>query len=505
MSDTTLPGVRYEGHYTAASTLPTQRLFVGGQPVDASTGETFDNLNPATGRVICDVQQAGADDVDRAVASAREAFAEWSATPAIERSRLLHRAVAILRDRNQELAELETLDTGKPIQETTLVDVVTGADTLEYFAGLAPSLHGEHYELPPAAFATVRREPLGVCAGIGAWNYPTQIALWKSAPALAAGNTVIFKPAELTPLGAGRLAEIYVEAGIPPGAFNVVQGDGRTGQLMSRHPGIDKVSITGEVSTGKAVMADAASTLKQVTMELGGKSPILVFADCDVESAVSAALAANFYSGGEVCSNGTRVFVERPIYDEFVAQLGPRAAAMTVGDPFDPATQVGALISADHLAKVMGYVDVALASGATHVVGGVRPDDPDLAGGNFMTPAIFADCTDDMSFVQEEIFGPVMAVLPFDSEDEVLARANATPYGLSGAVFTLDFARAHRVAAAIEAGIVWINDYNITPASVPFGGVKQSGIGRENGLAALEAYTQTKTVYANTGPFERIY
>jgi betaine-aldehyde dehydrogenase len=315
----------------------------------------------------------------------------------------------------------------------------------------------------------------------------------------------VFKPAELTPLTALKLAEIYHEAGVPPGVFNVVQGDGRVGQMLSRHPGIDKISLTGEVGTGKKVMADAATTLKEVTLELGGKSPIIVFDDADLDSAVNAALVANFYSAGEVCSNGTRVFVQRGVYEAFVEQLGPRAEAMKVGDPFDPEVVVGPLISTEHHAKVMGYMDIANASGARRLCGGEIPADPSLADGNYVTPAIFADCEDDMTFVKEEVFGPLMAVLVFDDEDEALRRANDTDYGLSGAVFTSDFARAHRVANQIQAGSVWINDYNALPPSIPFGGYKQSGLGRENGLTTLEHFTQHKTIYANLDSFPAYY
>lgn len=493
------------GFVSASTTLPTQGLFIGNELVDATSGETFPTFNPATNTVIAEIQQASQDDVDRAVASARAGFTEWSQMPAVERSRIMLRAVAILRDRNDEFAHLETLDTGKPLSETTTVDIVTGADVIEYYAGLIPSLHGQHFDFPPHAFATVRREPLGVCAGIGAWNYPMQIAMWKSAPALACGNAFVFKPAELTPLTALKLGEVYRDAGVPAGVFNVVQGDGRVGQMLSRHPGIDKISLTGEVGTGKKVMADAAATLKGVTLELGGKSPIIVFDDADVDAAVSAALVANFYSAGEVCSNGTRVFVQRSVYDRFVDQLGPRTEAMTMGDPFDPEVVVGPLISTEHHQKVLGYMAVAKASGARHVCGGEAPSDGPLAAGNYVTPAVFADCEDEMTFVKEEVFGPLMAVLPFDTEAEALERANATEFGLAGAVFTRDFARAHRVANAIEAGFVWINDYNAMPPDVPFGGYKQSGVGRENGLATIEHFTQLKTIYANLDTFEAYY
>ena len=484
---------------------PPRGLVIDGAPCEASSGEDFASVNPATNREICRVQCASAADVDRAVASARAAFPGWAGTPAAQRAKILLRAAEILRARNDELARLETLDTGKPIWETAAVDVITGAEVLEYYAGVAPAVHGEHHDFPPSAFAVVRREPLGVCAGIGAWNYPIQIAMWKSAPALACGNAMVFKPAEVTPLSALALAGIYSEAGLPDGVFNVVQGDARVGRALSRHPGVDKISLTGEAATGRAVMADAASTLKHVTFELGGKSPLIVFADADLESAVSAALTANFFSSGQVCSNGTRVFVQEEICEEFLSRAAPRTAAMRLGDPFDEETRVGPLVSAEHLKKVSSYVDDAMKSAARHVVGGQRPDRGALAAGNYIAPAIFADCADDMRFVREEIFGPVMAVLKFSSEDEAVARANATDYGLSGGVFTADFARAHRVAAALRAGAVWINDYNVTPPEVPFGGAKRSGLGRENGLETIRHYTQAKTIYANLGKVAAVY
>jgi betaine-aldehyde dehydrogenase len=489
----------------ASTTLPTQQLYIGGKYVDATSGETFETVNPATNQVICEVQQASQGDVDAAVTAAQAGFAIWSAMPALERTRIMLKAVEILRERNDEIAHLETLDSGKPLSETTTVDVVVGADQIEYYAGLISMLHGQHFDFPPSGFASVKREPLGICAGIGAWNYPVQIAMWKSAPAIACGNSFIFKPAELTPLTALKLAEIYTVAGLPDGVFNVVQGDYRVGQMLSRHESISKISLTGEVDTGKKVMADAATTLKGVTLELGGKSPIIVFDDADIDNAINATLVANFYSAGEVCSNGTRVFVQRGLYDAFVAKLGPRTRALKIGDPFDPDVMVGPLISREHHSKVMGYMDAALASSARHICGGAVPDDAVLAQGNYVTPAIFADCNDDMSFVKEEVFGPLMSVLSFDDEDEVLRRANDTNYGLSGAVFTRDFARAHRVANAIEAGNVWINSYNDLPPSIPFGGYKQSGYGRENGLVTLDHFTQWKTIYANLGDFEAYY
>ena len=486
----------------ADTVLDTRRSFIGGEYVSSTSGETFETRYPGTNRVICEVEQAGEREVDLAVESAATGFAEWSAMPAIERSRILRRAVDIIRDHNDELAALDTLDAGRPIGETSTEDVPTGADVIEFYAGLVPAIHGETVDFP-GGFARMRREPLGVCVGIGAWNYPIQIAMWKSGLALACGNAMIFKPAEVTPISAGFLAEIYLEAGVPAGVFNVVQGDARVGQMLVRHPGVAKVSLTGEAGTGKIVMADAAGSLKHVTLELGGKSPIIVFDDADVDSARNAALTNNFYSTGQVCSHGTRVFVQRGVYDEFLDGLAERVAGWQVGDPFDPDTMIGPLVSAEHHDKVMGYMQAAIESGARHVVGGSAPADPALADGNYVTPAVFADCTDDMSFVTDEVFGPLMSVLPFDDEAEVLTRANGTDYGLAGAVFTRDLARANRVANAIQAGFVWINDYGTMPASIPFGGYKHSGIGRENGEQAIEHYTQIKTVYTNLEPVER--
>ena len=474
--------------------LPEQKLYIHGGYRDAVSGQTFETLNPATGEVICTVQQAGAEDVEAAVASAREGFARWSAMSGSERGRILGETARLLRARNDELAQLEVIDNGKPIQEAEVVDIVSGAECLEFFSGVAGSLHGEHHDFG-GDFAYTRREPLGICAGIGAWNYPMQIACWKSAPALACGNAMIFKPAELTPLTALKLAEIYTEAGLPDGVFNVVQGFGETGRALVRHPAIAKVSLTGEVGTGKKVMADAAETLKAVTLELGGKSPLIVFEDADIENAVNGALLANFYTQGEVCSNGTRVFVHESVHDALLERLVEKTAGLKIGDPLDPATQVGALISKDHTEKVLGYIEKGRAEGARLAVGGGRPADPALAGGNFVEPTIFAGCADDMTIVREEIFGPVMTVLPFGDEDEVIARANDTEFGLSAGVFTRDLTRAHRVIAKLQAGSCWINTYNITPIAVPFGGMKQSGIGRENGLAAIEHYSQLKSVY----------
>ncbi|WP_435101702.1 betaine-aldehyde dehydrogenase [Arhodomonas sp. AD133] len=483
---------------------PDRQLWIGGEYVAATTGETFETHNPATGAPICRIDVAGREDVDRAVVSARAGQREWAAMSGVARGRVLQRAAELLRTHRDELARLESLDGGKPIAETPEADVDSGADCLEYFAGQAGSLTGD-YQSVDGGFYYTRPEPLGVCAGIGAWNYPLQIACWKSAPALAAGNAMIFKPAELTPLSATRLAELFKEAGLPDGVFNVVQGFAETGQALTGHPGIAKVSLTGEVGTGKAVMRDAASTLKAVTMELGGKSPLIVCDDADLDNAVSGALLGNFYTQGEICTNGTRVFVHEAVMHRFLEKLQKRTEHLRVGDPLDPDTHVGALISEGHMQHVLDYIEKGQAEGAKLLTGGEQVTVPGCEGGYFVAPTIFADCDDDMTIVREEIFGPVMSVLPFRDEDEVLERANATDFGLAAGVFTRDLTRGHRMAAALEAGVVWVNHYNLTPIEMPFGGVKQSGLGRENSRHALEHYTRIKSVFVAMEDVEAPY
>ncbi len=482
--------------------LPRYQNFVNGQYLANQTGETFEIVNPATGQVIYEMEVADEFVQQAAIDSARKGFARWSAMTGMERARILLRAVALLRARNDELAEVEIRDTGKAWQEAVAVDVVTGADSIEFFAGLAPSIEGNQQDLGGDFYYT-RREPLGICAGIGAWNYPLQIACWKSAPALATGNSMIFKPSEETPLGALKLAEVYVEAGVPAGVFNVVQGDGRIGAWLTHHPDIAKVSFTGEVGTGKKVMAAAASTLKEVTMELGGKSPLIVFDDADIDNAVSAAMLGNFYTQGEICTNGTRVFVHEAVYEAFMQQLLERTRSnIRMGDPLDRDTNFGALISAKHRDLVLGYIDKGLAEGATLACGGKAAQPAGAEGGFFVEPTIFTDCTDEMSIVREEIFGPVMSVLTFRDEDEVIRRANDTETGLAAGVFTNDIRRAHRVIHRIQAGICWINAYGASPAEMPVGGYKLSGIGRENGRVTLDQYTQLKSVYVGMADLE---
>ncbi|EKO3895569.1 MULTISPECIES: betaine-aldehyde dehydrogenase [Vibrio] len=476
-------------------------LYIDGALCYASSGETFTSYNPATGEPLAILGQASTSDVQAAIDSAQRGFAIWSAMSATERSRILLKAVAILRERNDELAKLEVQDTGKPIQEALAVDITTGADVIEYFAGLAPSLQGEQQPLSNSQFFYTRKEPLGICAGIGAWNYPIQIAMWKSAPALAAGNAMIFKPSEETPLSVLKLAEIFTQAGLPDGVFNVVQGDARVGQMLTAHPEIAKVSFTGESGTGKAVMADSAKTLKSVTMELGGKSPLIIFDDAKLDQAVSAAMTANFYTQGEVCTHGTRVFVHQSIYPAFIEQLKARTEALVVGDPMDPNTQVGSLISQQHFDKVLSAIDSAKQSGATLLTGGKAVTEGSCANGYFVAPTVFIDCDDEMAFVQQEIFGPVMAVLSFVDEQEVIQRANNTDYGLAAGVFTQNLSRAHRVIHQLQAGICWINTWGDSPAQMPVGGYKLSGVGRENGIETLSHYTQTKSVLIELDDF----
>ncbi|EKO3656475.1 betaine-aldehyde dehydrogenase [Vibrio metschnikovii] len=476
-------------------------LYIDGALCYASSGETFTSYNPATGEPLAILGQASTSDVQAAIDSAQRGFAIWSAMTATERSRILLKAVAILRERNDELAKLEVQDTGKPIQEALAVDITTGADVIEYFAGLAPTLQGEQQPLSNSQFFYTRKEPLGICAGIGAWNYPIQIAMWKSAPTLAAGNAMIFKPSEETPLSVLKLAEIFTQAGLPDGVFNVVQGDGRVGQMLTAHPEIAKVSFTGESGTGKAVMADSAKTLKSVTMELGGKSPLIIFDDAKLDQAVSAAMTANFYTQGEVCTHGTRVFVHQSIYPAFIEQLKARTEALVVGDPMDPNTQVGSLISQQHFDKVLSAIDSAKQSGATLLTGGKAVTEGSCANGYFVAPTVFIDCDDEMAFVQQEIFGPVMAVLSFVDEQEVIQRANNTDYGLAAGVFTQNLSRAHRVIHQLQAGICWINTWGDSPAQMPVGGYKLSGVGRENGIETLSHYTQTKSVLIELDDF----
>ncbi|SFC07135.1 betaine aldehyde dehydrogenase [Marinospirillum celere] len=482
--------------------LPRYQNYVNGRLFANATGEAFPVINPGTGEVIYEMEVADTKVQEAAIESAKAGFAHWSAMTGIERSRILLRAVALLRERNDQLAAVEVRDTGKPLQEAEVVDVVTGADAIEFFAGLAPSIEGNQQDLGGDFYYT-RREPLGICAGIGAWNYPLQIACWKAAPALAAGNAMIFKPSEETPLGALKLAEIFTEAGVPAGVFNVVQGDGQVGAWLTQNPEIAKVSFTGEVGTGKKVMAAAASSLKDVTMELGGKSPLIIFDDADLDNAVSAALLGNFYTQGEICTNGTRVFVQEALYPAFVERLLERTQKnIRMGDPMHPETNFGALISEKHRELVLDYINKGVEEGAKLLIGGKAAAPKGVEQGYFVEPTIFTACQDEMTICREEIFGPVMSVLTFKDEEEVISRANNVDVGLAAGVFTQNIQRAHRVIHQLQAGICWINSYGASPAEMPVGGYKLSGIGRENGRITLDHYTQVKAVYVGMSDLE---
>ncbi len=469
---------------------PPASHWVNGVYLDDTAGADLPVIYPATGAQIAALHCATPSVVDAALSAAVSAQKDWAARPGVERGRILRRAADLIRAYNRDLSILETQDTGKPLQETLVADATSAADALEYFGGLAASLTGEHFQMG-ADWGYTIREPLGVCVGIGAWNYPTQIAAWKSAPALACGNAIVFKPSETTPLCALKLGEIYAEAGLPAGLYNVVQGMGDVGASLVSDPRVAKVSLTGSVPTGRKVYAAAAEGIRPVTMELGGKSPLIIFDDADLDAAVGGAILGNFYSTGQVCSNGTRVFVHKDIRTAFLDRLTQRLGGVVMGDPMDEAVNFGPMVSDRQRGIVLGYIEKGKAEGARLVTGGAVVD----RDGFFIEPTVFADVTDDMVIAREEIFGPVMAVLDFENEAEVIARANDTDMGLAAGVFTRDLARAHRVIAQLEAGTCYINTYNDAPVEMPFGGSKQSGVGRENSRAAIEHYTQLKSVY----------
>ncbi|MDA8635935.1 betaine-aldehyde dehydrogenase [Rhodobacteraceae bacterium] len=477
-----------------SSTQPTASHFIGGRYVEDKSGSLFDVIYPASGAVIAQIH-AGTDQIiEQALGAAQAAQQDWAARSGTERGRVLHRAADLIRARNRELSVLETHDTGKPLSETLYADATSGADALEYFGGLAGNVTGEHIQLGEDWVYT-RREALGICLGIGAWNYPTQIACWKAAPALACGNAMIFKPSETTPLCALKIAEILSEAGLPDGVFNVVQGQGDVGAALLQDPRINKVSLTGSVATGRKVYQSAAVGLKQVTLELGGKSPLIIFEDADLENAVGGAILANFYSSGQICSNGTRVFVHKAIKEEFLDRLSARLEQAVIGDPLDETTNFGPLVSDRQMQIVQGFIALGISEGARLVCGGRRLERP----GYYLAPTVFADVSDQMTIAREEIFGPVLSVLDFDDEGDVVARANNTEYGLSAGVFTRDISRAHRVIGKLQAGSCFINSYNDAPVEAPFGGMKLSGIGRENSKNAIEHYSQLKSVYVRMG------
>jgi aldehyde dehydrogenase (NAD+) len=474
------------------------RLLINGEWVEGA--KKFDTINPATGEVLTSITEASAADVDRAVAAARAAFEDrneaWRKMSASERGKLIWRLADLIEQNIDELAELETLDNGKPIFESRYVDMPMVVDVLRYYAGWATKIHGETVNNFETAFTYTLREPVGVVGLIVPWNFPLLLASWKLGPALACGNTVVLKPAEQTPLTALRLGELVVAAGFPAGVVNVLTGGPETGKSIVRHPGIDKIAFTGSTAVGKEIMRGAADSLKRITLELGGKSPNIVFADADVDGAVKGAINGIFYGKGEVCNAGSRLFLESRLKDEFTEKLAARAAKMRPADPLDPKTRMGAIVSQEQMNTVLGYIEAGKKEGAKLVAGGNRVS-IDGSNGYFIEPTIFGDVKNDMTIAREEIFGPVLSVLTFDDLEEVIELANSNPYGLAAAVWTRDIKKAHMVSRRLKAGTVWINTYGLMDASVPFGGFKSSGMGRELGMQAIEHYTEVKTVWLN--------
>ncbi|TGO64022.1 hypothetical protein BCON_0009g00310 [Botryotinia convoluta] len=487
------------------STYAEQQLYYDGKVQQATSKETFTTVNPATGNPLAQVQKASPSDIDSAIASARKAFPSWSQTPPIVRSRILLKTVQILRERNDEIAKVETHDTGKAYSETSAVDVVTGADVLEYFASLVASggMNGETTQLRPDAWIYTKKEALGVCAGIGAWNYPIQIALWKSAPCLAAGNCMVYKPSEVTPLHGQILAQVYAEAGLPPGVFNIVHGDGSVGGYLTTHPGVAKVSFTGQVSTGQKVAASAAGGMKYVTMELGGKSPLIILPDTDLENAVDGAMMANFYSTGQVCTNGTRVFVHESMKSAFEKRLIEKMEYIRALEPMDANSNFGPLVSEIHYKKVLSYIQHGIENDKAKLLYGGPEKPTNIPSGHesgfWVRPTVFTDCTDDMLITREEIFGPVLCILTYSTTEEVIRRANDTKLGLAAGVFGKNINECYEVIGQIEAGITWINSWGESPAEMSVGGWKMSGVGVENGRRGLNAWVRERSTLVQNG------
>jgi aldehyde dehydrogenase (NAD+) len=474
------------------------KLLIGGEWRDATGGRTFETVNPATAEVLTTAAEASAADVDAAVQAARKAFDDasgpWRKMSASERGRLLWKIAELVERHIDELAELETLDNGKPIFESRYVDMPMVADIFRYYAGWATKLHGETVNINESAFTYTLREPVGVVGAIVAWNFPLLLVSWKLGPALACGNTVVLKPAEQTPLTALRFGELCCEAGLPAGVLNIVTGGPETGKALVQHPQVDKVAFTGSTMVGKEIMRSAADTLKRVTLELGGKSPNIVFADSDLDNAVKGAINGIFFGKGEVCCAGSRLFVEKKVEDEFLSKLVERAKKLRPGDPLDPKTKLGAIVSEQQMKTVLGYIEAGKSEGAQIVIGGNRVEIGN-GKGYFIEPTIFGGVRNDMKIAQEEIFGPVLATLAFDDVEQVTELANRNPYGLAAAIWTRDIKKAHALSRRLRAGTVWINTYGLMDAALPFGGFKQSGFGRELGQAALESYTEVKSVW----------
>jgi betaine-aldehyde dehydrogenase len=485
----------------AASDTPRKyQLFIDGKWVDAESGKTFETPNPATGETLAEVAEADKADVDKAVAAARRAFeGKWSKMSARDRGRLLYKLSQLIEERSAELAALETADNGKPIRESTYVDLPQVVENFEYFAGAATKIEGETIPVPGQMFNYTLREPLGVCGQIIPWNFPLLMAAWKLAPALAAGNTIVLKPAEQTPVNAMELGKLIQEAGFPDGVVNIVPGYGETaGASLASHPGIDKIAFTGSTEVGKIVAREAAQNLTKVSLELGGKAPNIIFADADIEQAVNGAMMGIFFNQGQVCCAGSRLFLAAEIKDEFLDRFKEKAQKIKVGNPMDKGTQMGPQVSEEQLDRIKGYVDIARGEGATVLTGGEPPKlDEAFQKGYFFQPTIFGEVKNQMRVAQEEIFGPVTCAITFENEEDLIKQANDTLYGLSAGLWTRDITRAHRFAKEVHAGVIWINTFNMFNAASPFGGYKQSGYGREMGRHAIDLYTQIKSVWVD--------
>jgi len=475
------------------------QVFIGGQWRPSASGETYATINPATEEESARVARGDERDIDLAVQAARRAFdaGPWPRMPAAERARLLWKLADLITANLDEMARLESINTGKTLFDSGKVELPFAAEVFRYYAGWTTKIHGDTLNLRDGAFTFTLRQPVGVIGAIVPWNFPFLLASWKIAPALAAGNTVVLKPASLTPLTALRFAALTAEAGLPEGVFNVVPGPGgKVGMALVRHPGVDKIAFTGSTEVGKSIMREAAGTLKRVSLELGGKSPNIVFADADMEAAVRGALTGIFYNKGEVCAAGSRLLVEQKVHDEVVAKLTERVKGLKVGDPLDKSTRMGPVVSRQQFDTVLGYIEAGKKEGARLVAGGDRASVGD-GKGYFLQPTIFSGVNNRMKIAREEIFGPVLSVIPFKDVDDGIAQGNETFYGLAAAVWTRDVGKALRAARSLRAGTVWVNAYNLYDAALPFGGFKESGFGRELGAAGMDLYTEVKSVWVD--------